>query len=68
MKRLMCTLSVAAIVGLTAGPAVAKPTPKIDRKPGPASIAAIVSASPDHTVLAFALEATRRPGSSTAAP
>jgi uncharacterized surface protein with fasciclin (FAS1) repeats len=53
MKRLVSGLCVATM--LAAAPAVAGSD--IDRKPGTSSIADIVAASPDHTVLEFALGA-----------
>ena len=54
MRTLLMNLTVAAVAsGLVATPALAGPS--IDRKPGASSIAEIVAASPDHTVLELAV-------------
>ena len=53
MKRFASTLSAVALLGMAA-PALAD---KIDRRPGTSTLAEIVAASPDHTVLEFALDA-----------
>lgn len=55
MKLSHCVLSATAALGLASAPALAGSG--IDRKPGTETLAEIVAASPDHTVLEFALGA-----------
>ena len=56
MKSLASPLCAVAALGLAATAALADHNPKIDRRPGTSTLAEIVAASPDHTLLELALD------------